>query len=269
MTVFDFNDYRKYLNFSIKNRPQRGRGEINKMAEFIEVHPSLLSQILSTEKNLSSDQGFKLCEYLGFSQNETDYFLLLIQYDRAANHKLKKYYLEKINLAKENSLQLSQKIKQDKKITDVEKSILYSHWLYLAIWLYCSIEPGKKIEAITEHFEITRDRAFEILNFLLSIGLCDFRDGLYIMKSQSVHLEKGSPHLYRHHNNWRIKAIETTDKITNEELMYTAPMSISRKDFATIRQQLADTIKTVTDTAIESEAEDLVYFGIDLFWVRK
>lgn len=113
------------------------------------------------------------------------------------------------------------------------------------------------------------ERAFDILNFLLSIGLCDLSNGLYLMKSQSIHLEKGSPHLYRHHNNWRIKAIETTDKITNEELMYTAPMSVSKKDFAIIRQQLSDTIKSITDKAIDSEAEDLVYFGIDFFRIRK
>lgn len=53
------------------------------------------------------------------------------------------------------------------------------------------------------------------------------------------------------------------------EVMYTAPMSISRTDFTKIRSRLAEVIKEVTNTAIHSKAEDIVYFGIDFFWIKK
>ena len=46
-------------------------------------------------------------------------------------------------------------------------------------------------------------------------------------------------------------------------------MSISKSDFKTVRARLAEVIKEVTDIAIESKAEDMVYFGLDFFWIKK
>ena len=172
-------------------------------------------------------------------------------------------------LLKAASIQLSQNIRQDRQLSEEEKSVLYSHWLYLAIWLFSSVELGKTLEDVTKKFEITRDRALEILNFLISTELCNLENDYYKMGSQSIHIARGSPHLYKHHTNWRLKSIAASDKISVDEMMYTAPMSISKSDFEIVRASLTAIIKEVTDLAIESKAEDVVYFGIDFFWIKK
>lgn len=55
MTNFVIYNYCIFLRSYIKKLPKGGRGEINKIAIYVGVHSSLLSQILSEEKNLSLD----------------------------------------------------------------------------------------------------------------------------------------------------------------------------------------------------------------------
>ena len=269
MTIFEFHDYRVFLRKHIERLPRNGRGEINQMARSAGIHPSLLSQILAGTKNLSLEQAQLIASHLGLTTQETEYFLNLVLYQRAGTANLKTFFKEKLNNLKQASLELSQRVRQDRQLSEEEKSILYSHWLYLAVWLFTSIGSGKSLEDIASRFEISRERATEIINFLLSTNLCILDHGTYKMGSQSVHVGRASPHVHKHHTNWRIRAVDASDKISADELMYTAPMSVSKNDFKKIRERLTEVIKEVTDSAIASKAEDLVYFGLDFFWIKK
>ena len=224
---------------------------------------------MAGEKNLSLEQAQAIAEHVGFTVQELEYFLTLVQFQRSGTPKLRLFFESKLSALRTAAAELSQRVRQDRELSDEEKSIVYSHWIYLSVWLFTSIENGKTLESVCERFELSRERASEILNFLVKIGLCIFTQGNYKMNSQSVHVARGSPHLHKHHSNWRIKAINASDTISAEELMYTAPISISKRDFEKVRRRLAEVIKEVTDTAIESKAEDLAYFGLDFFWVKK
>jgi uncharacterized protein (TIGR02147 family) len=269
MNIFEFLDYRSFLREYIKQLPKRGHGEINKMAKAAAIHPSLLSQILSGEKNLSLEQAQRIAVYIDLTIQEMDYLLNLVQFQRSGTHELKSFFRQKLNLLKLASTELSQQVRQDQQLTEEEKSILYSHWLYLAVWLFTSIGDGKALEDVGVQFGITRERAVEILNFLVATKLCVLDRGRYQMGSQSIHVGRGSPHLHKHHTNWRIRAIEASDKIDLDELMYSAPISVSKSDFAKIKDRLTEVIKEATDLALASSAEEVVYFGLDFFRIKK
>lgn len=269
MYVFEYLDYRAFLRKYIEHLPRRGRGEINKMAQFISVHPSLLSQVLSDSKNISLEQAQLICEYLGFTKPETEYFLCSVQLQRAGTVKLRAYFKDNLNQLKESSIELSERVRQDRQLTEEEKSIFYSHWLYAAIWLQTSFSKGQSLDEVIEVFQVTRERATEILHFLVETQLCVAANGKFVMGPQSIHLARGSVHLTKHHTNWRLRAIESSDRIQAEEMMYTAPISVSKADFKKIRGRLADVIKEVTDVAIQSEAEELACFNIDFFLIKK
>lgn len=51
----------------------------------------------------------------------------------------------------------------------------------------------------------------------------------------------------------------------DRELFFTAPMSISKKDFARIRERLNAFIKEAVEIAKESQAEELCCLNIDFF----
>ncbi|MGZ3773230.1 MAG: TIGR02147 family protein [Pseudobdellovibrionaceae bacterium] len=268
MIIFKYIDYRAFLTNYIANRPRKGRGESHRMATFAMIHPSLLSQILSGDKNLSLEQAQLISEYIGLSKIETDYFMTMVLYQRAGSKKLKEYYKEKLDALKISASEVSENVKQDKILTDEEKAVFYSHWLFAAVWLETSIGNGRNLNEICENLNIPATRARSILDFLTANQLCTLKDGNYQMGSQSIHLDKTSPHLARHHANWRLKAINAFDNLSSDELMYTAPLSLSDEDFKKLKDRLIQTIKEVTNTAIESPAEKVVCFNLDFFILK-
>jgi len=88
------------------------------------------------------------------------------------------------------------------------------------------------------------------------------------MGPQRTHLESTSPLIQKHHSNWRLKALQRSDSLDPEELMYTSPVSLSREDFKIIREDLVLMIKKVLDRVHPSPAEEVACLNIDFFWVK-
>ena len=270
MTIFHFNDYRRFLEHYFSNLPKKGRGEISKIARHLNVSTTLVSQILSEEKDFSFEQAEGVANYLALAELDADYFILLVHAERAGTATLKKYYQNKINRIKEKSLKVANRISVTKTLSNEERAIFYSSHLYAAIWLFTSIgKSGKTIDDIGKHFDLPRIKVLEVIKFLHDTNLCEENNGYYKMGTQSTHVEKGSPHLLHHYRNWRILAIRQSESIGDDELMYTAAVSLSKKDFETLREEMVVFIKKFLKTTHESPAEEIAYLNLDFLHVKK
>jgi Domain of unknown function (DUF4423) len=155
-------------------------------------------------------------------------------------------------------------------LSDQERAIFYSSPLYTAIQVYTSLgSKGKSLDEICSRFDLTRKQAAEMLKFLVEAGLCAESDGRYTMGIQKTHLGHGSPYLPRHHSNWRVRAIQRSEDLLESELMYTAPVSLSKKDFENLREEMAIFIKKFLDRVHASEAEEIACLNLDFFWIKK
>jgi uncharacterized protein (TIGR02147 family) len=270
MSIYNFEEYRPFLKKYIKDLPRQGRGEINRWAVHLRVHSSFVSQVLSGAKDLNLEQSQELATFLGLNSLETDYFLLLVQKARAGTAKLRDYFIEKQKGLKLQSMDVAKNIRQDRALTDEEKSVLYSSWLYIAIWLYSSVKGVEvTLERICERFDISRARATKILNFLVDTGLCLKEKETFKMGHQLVHIDRESPHLVKHHMNWRAKSMQRSEDIQLEEIMFTAPISIGKEDFAFLRAQLVEFIKAAQARVQKTTVDEVACLNLDLFWVRK
>lgn len=268
--IFDFNDFRRFLRAYIALRPKRGFGESKKMASHLAVSSTFFSQVLSGLKQLSTEQANALSEYIGLSDLETEYFFYLVCLDRAGTLKLKKFCEKKISELKEESLKLSKRVEFKKSLSEEEKAVFYSNPLFAMISLYASTkENGVSLEEIEERFEISRSKSSEMLRFLVETGLCTENSGRYKMGTQSTHVGLGSPHLIKHHTNWRLRALQAAENLDEIELMYTVQVSLSEKDFEKLREEMVQFIKIFLETVYSSPAEELANLNIDWFWIRK
>jgi uncharacterized protein (TIGR02147 family) len=266
--IFNFNNYKAFLKDYIHSLPQKGRGQVNKIAQHLEVNSTLVSQVLGDHKDFSYEQGFALCEYLGLKDAETDYFMLLLQFEKAGTAKLKGHLRAKIHSAQEKSKEIKNRVNVDRTLTDQERAVFYSSWLYSAIRLYCSLGNGKSIDEISDRFLLGREKVSEMLQFLTEAGLCSQEKSLYKMGAQKTHLAQGSPFLARHYSNWRFKAIQRSENIDKIELMYSAPFSVSKKDFEALREEIMKLIQTLQSTVSETTPEDIACINLDLFWIK-
>lgn len=264
MEIFNFSNYRDFVQNTLKKKGQKGK--MNRLAEAIQIHPTQLSKILSGVKDFNLEQAHSVCEYFELTNIETRYFLLLVEKERAGTMKLKKFFSEEIDKIKKESQQISTRLKEHRNLSDEEKSIFYSSWMYSAIRLYCSIGKGATLEDISNYFQLDRKKALEIIDFLVANGLCDRQQNLYVMGTQHTHVAANSPHSIKHQLNWRLKSLQKQERVQEHELAFTAPMSISSKDFLVIREKIAAAIKDCIEVAKESEADHLACLTID--WLK-
>ncbi len=261
-------DYRSYLKHYIKALPRKGRGELSKIALHLRVNTTLLSQIMAGTREFSHEQSYSLSQYLAHTELETEYFSLLVQAARAGTHELKKHLEKKLGNIRTEALKLSKRIAHEKKLTEQQRAIFYSSWIYSAVHLYTSLEEkGVTTDQIATRFRLTKQKAVEIIQFLLSTGVCSETSGKYSMGVQSTFVERGSPFLQKHHSNWRIKAIQKSESIADSELMYSGQFSLSQKDFSILRERLADFLKEANQVVKDSKAEEIACLNIDWFWL--
>jgi len=267
-SIFKFDNYRLFLKTYIKSLPKAGRGQVNKIAAYLSVNSTLVSQVLGGQKDFTLEQGQLVAEFLGLASLESDYFILLIQIERAGTKKLKDYFKKKITEVQEASLEIKNRIPTERILTEQERAVFYSSWLYSAVRLFCSIGPGKSIDEICEHFSLERIKALELMHFLTEARLCSQEGTLYRLGSQKTHLEQGSPFLLRHYTNWRLKAVQRSENLDKKELMFTAPFSIHRSDFAILREEFLAVIQKLYAQVEKTDPQDVACVNIDLFWVK-
>ncbi len=269
MKIFEFVDYKLFIKSFIKYQPKKGRGLVKSIGEYLSIDPSQVSQVLSGSKDFTEEQAILITTFIGLNELEVDYFLTLVKVERAGSKVLKDHYKRRLGQLKESSLNLKERVNQDRILSDYEKSVFYSSYLYSAIRLSTSIAEGQTITDIADRFQISREKASGIITFLVDSNLCAEENGQYTMGTQHTHIERGSPFLPRHHHNWRVKALEKTDSITDQELQFTGPVSISQDDFQKVRELLVDVISKSLDKVKKSDPSEVACLLIDWFLVKK
>jgi hypothetical protein len=78
-----------------------------------------------------------------------------------------------------------------------------------------------------------------------------------------THLGASSPLAATHHRNWRVRAMNLYDGMTPKDFAFTAPISLSRADFARVREILVESVSNVTQVVEPSACECLAVLNID------
>jgi uncharacterized protein (TIGR02147 family) len=263
--LYEFSDYRIYLKTWLDWAKREGRSNLTKLAVVAQIHGTFLSHVLRGDKSLSLEQASLIAEHISLSRLEEDYFLILIHIDKAGNQRLKNYWLGKKKEIELEKNKLKSRLENHKELSSEDKAVFYSSWIYTAIWSATAIENGQSLQQLSDRFQLPRNKIEEVTSFLSQSGLCIEKKGVFHIGDVHFHIPNESPLVVKHHTNWRIKAMQKMDLRSHEELFFTAPMSISKKDFENIREKINRLIKEAVDIAKESAAEDVACLNIDFF----
>lgn len=221
--------------------------------------------ILKGEKQLNAEQAIEACEHMALNERETDYFLLLVEYGRSGSHKLSTKLKKRINEMRDAQKNLSKRLKKDRQLSEEEISIFYSHWSYSAASLACALPEIKDVQAIAQRLNISQLAAAKIVEFLLSCGLSEKKQGQLHYGNVYTHLSSDSPNVIKHHQNWRIKSMNSMDTVNEKNLFYTGPFALSKAAAEKIRTLLPQFIEEIVQTAGPSESETMYCFNLDWF----
>lgn len=266
MSIYNYQDYKKYLKDRIKNMPKKGRGFLLKLSQYLRVHPSLLSQVLSGKAELSLEQAKNITDYFGMNDVETEYFINLVEYERAGSKTLKDHFAKLIKKNRETAKKVNTRIEYDIVLDESNQAQFYSHWAYSGIRLLSSIPRYQNADVIAELTKLPPKKVQRMINFLLNTKLCKVEEGNLVIGPTRTHLDSDSLFTHRHHSNWRMKTLEKCDSLTENDLMYTNPVTISSKNFLLIREDIMELIKKVRSIVHNSPADELCVLNID--WIK-
>ncbi len=269
ISLFNYSDFRKFIKDRFSEMPKKGYGQAHKLAQFLEVHTTLISQVLSGLKTFTLEQASLACEYMGLTELESEYFVLLVQLDRAGNEALRTILRRQIDGLKKKSSELIHRLQAEKKISEEKRAIFYSDWSYSAVRQLSAINGFQDLDSIAEYFDLPKKYTRSIVDFLLNTGMCKEEKGKIRIGPSSTHLESSSPWVRVHHTNWRQQAIQHMNLDEVAKLHYTAPLTISKKDATRIREMIVKFLEEVDQVIDPSPSEELRCLNIDWFRVGK
>jgi uncharacterized protein (TIGR02147 family) len=263
--IYEFKDYKKFLIKLIQQMPKKGRGQARKLADHLRVQAVVISQVLSGDREFTAEQGLEVADFFGLDAQATDYLVCLIHHARAGTQNLKQHYEKKIELQQKEAMKLKNKVVEHRDLSDTDKGIFYSNWFYSGIRLLTSIREYETIDAMADRFRMSRAKVGEILEFLVSRGLCVEKNGHYKMGVTATFVDASSKFINNHRRNWRLKGIEKISEPGANDLFYSSPCSLSAKDQQMIRQEIAKLISDFSKRVGDSPAEKLACLNIDWF----
>lgn len=264
-TIFDYENYKQYINERIDNSPAKGRGIKLKMATYLNCQTAYISRVLNGETDFSLEQGVKLNSFFEHSPEESRFFILLLQIERAGTKELKDFFHLDIQdiLAKRSDLKNRINIKNSLK--KVDQQIYYSNWLYTCIHMMVAVPEFQTQQAISKQLNIPKEKIQEVLTFLEETGIIVKNGQRFEVGVTKIHLSKESSHIQRHHTNWRMQAIKSIDMNYARDLHYSTIVSMSVEDIPRIKEILIKSIEECRAIIRDSKEEKIQTICIDFF----
>lgn len=264
VSIYHYQDYKEFYNAWVENQPRQGFGEYRRLAEALSVSTTMVSQVFKGDKHLSLELASELCDYLRLDDDETDYFLLLVDYNRAGSFKLQKRFLRQIKQRQEKSKKLENRVKASE-LNEEARNVFYSSWLYSGMRMLIDTGKFNDAESLSKHLNLPRNHVQKVLDFLLANNLIKEEKNQLRLGAARTHVGSSSPLVQRHHQNWRIQSMGKIQQSRDEDFFYTAPMVISQELAEWIRQELPAFVEKINAKAIPAPSEVVRCLNIDYF----
>ncbi|WP_413290199.1 TIGR02147 family protein [Bdellovibrio sp. HCB337] len=265
MSVYQFEDYKEYFNNWVESLPKQGHGEYRRVSMALNVSTTMVSQVFKGDKELSLELACDLCEYLNLNEDETDYFLLLVEHRRAGSMKLQKRLQKQIKERKDKAQKLENRLKKETELSDQQKAIFYSSWIYSGVRILASCDDFNDAVTISQRLNLPRNQVQKILDFLLTNGLLVQKKGELQLGATKTFIGSSDLLTVKHHQNWRLQGFNRMVQDDSKNLFYSGPMSLSHDVAELIRQELSNLLDKVYKVVPPSKSETTRCLNIDWF----
>lgn len=263
-STYDFESYKAFLRALVGSRAVRS-GLRSKFARALNCQPTFISQVLYSQAHFSLEQGEIISNFLGHSQDEKAYFLLLIQYERAGTEGLKRFFLDQMHELRRKRMVLTERLGEKALLSESNQATYYSSWQYAAIHVALTVPSLQSVAALSEYFRISKARVSSVLEFLCRVNLARQHGATFSTGDVQIRLGNNSPNIVKHHANWRNHCISALEAESIRDLHYSGVVSLSEKDAIKIKDQTLRFIQESLKTIRSSREESVYCFTIDFF----
>lgn len=238
IAIFEYSNYRHYLEDILKS-PAFGRGGRAHMAQHLNCQPSYVSQVLKGKSSLSLEQAFKVNTFLRHNPLQREYFMVLVEMDRAGTLELKQYYSTKRAELSEKSKLIENQMSYDQ-LSEADAVAYYSNWNNVLIRNLIDIPTFKTVEALKKKLNISEESFAKAFDFLVEKGLIRINaEGLLEQGHTRLHIKKQSPLAKFGHISTRLQMIKNYEKLNNNSLNYSSNVTLPRSSYEEFKKRFA------------------------------
>jgi uncharacterized protein (TIGR02147 family) len=263
--IFSHASYKSYLRAIETQDPRGGRGFRSRLAQALRCNIAYISQVLNKNAQLGLEQAEELNSFLGHSTEESELFLLLVQHERAGSQKLAARLKGQIESRRAERLLLRNRVDIKQSLSPAHQIRYYSSWEYGAVHVSLAVPGLDEPEAIARELGIPRRRVSEILEFLAQVGLASPKNGRYVLGQARIFLKSDSPMVWKHHTNWRLRAIQSFQEARSDRLHLSTVFSASGEDLKRMKALLLNCIEEVRGKIKDSKDEAVHCLNVDFF----
>jgi len=267
MSLYEFDDYKTFFNSWVEQLPKKGHGEYRRLANALGISTTMISQVFKGDKHVSLELACEICDYLNFNDEETEYFLLLVELSRAGSHKLRSKFQRLIKARQEKAKKIENRVKKDLELSEQAKSVFYSSWIYSAARLLSAVPEYQDVSSIAQKLNLPRQQIQKVVSFLVENGLCEWKEQKLTTGNVATHLGSSNLMVAKHHQNWRLQGFQKMIGNNDDDLFFTLPCALSKKDKELIRAKLLEWIVEIRKIVGPSDSEVVQCLNIDWFEV--
>jgi uncharacterized protein (TIGR02147 family) len=264
-TIYEYSDYRAYLIDALGGARKR-TGQRSQLAQHLGCQTSFISRVLSGDAQLSLEQAFLANSFFDHNDQESDFFLLLLQRDRAGSSQLKLYFQTKIENILNARQKLANRMQGAQELSDATRNKYYSAWHFLAIHMAVANPELQTVDRLSQHFhQLPNSIIRDTVDFLVANDLVRWEGGQLQIGPSHVHLRDDAEQIVQHHTNWRLEALRSLNRRNPSDLHYSVVYNLSREALANLREASLNLIQKNLKIVAPSPEETLATFTLDLF----
>jgi hypothetical protein len=191
--------------------------------------------------------------------------MLLVQKDRAATNELREYFQNQIERILDERSQIKNRVTTTHELSDSDKAEYYSSWDFVAIHMAIAVPGQRTPQELSVALGLPMRRVETVLERLMELGMAERHGREFRVGSVHLHLGSDSPFIQQHQTNWRLENLRRLNVTQPQNLHYSAVFSLSRKDFARLRENLMQVIQDNLAIVRPSPEEITVAQTIDLY----
>jgi uncharacterized protein (TIGR02147 family) len=264
MNIFSSKSYRDVITaYLVKHEGQRGYRAI--LAEAAGCQRAYLSQVMRGDAHLTADHAVGLALFWELNDVATEYFLNLVQYERASQKKARKFFLEKLERIRAKQHDVAQHIAPNHREWHNAPMVYYSNWLYSAIHVLLSIKELQTEPALAAKLQQPVNVIRALLSTLQELGLVQHSKGRWGVTERSLHITKDAPGYFPYFTQWRMNAMQAFQRAPNAGIHYTALHALSLEDATKVREEILQLIQKTRRIVEPSLEETAIVVAIDCF----
>ena len=265
VSIYNYRDYKRYFVDLIAGSKDGPRGKRRALAESIGCQVSHVTNVLSGDAQFSQEQAEAAARFFGQNPRETEFLLIMVQFNRAGTASLSQFYKKLLDEKQEKHTTLKKLLNMPDELKSENEALYYSSWHFGAVHVLLSIPEYQTREAVSTKLNLPLEKIDEILNFLTESRLAEKIGQRYILNRSTIHLDNSSPLITKHHTNWRLRTIIGLDKRDNSHFHYSSAVTLSHNDYAKVREILTKALTASLKVITSSPEEEIAVLCMDYF----